>query len=95
MRLKWLTKLNLLGKLVVEIDQRGCMAEDHRFVKMGMIVGIENQRKRYPNSQSMMQAKCRVVVSRETVADEFFYVGVEDGCFQPDDHVPYLMWWRH
>jgi hypothetical protein len=95
MKLRWLTKRNLLGKLVVEIDQRGCMAEDHQFKRLGVIVGVEDQRVRLPTSQSMLQAKCRIVVSRETTEDEFFYVCIEDGSFQPDERVPYLMWWRH
>lgn len=90
------TLAELIGKLVVEIDCRGCMGEDHRFVRLGVIEKIVDQRDRFGRqTQSIMQAKCRVVHSRMTLTDEFFYVSIEDGCFQSDESVSSLMWYRH
>ncbi len=96
MKLPWRYHARMIGEIVVEIDQRGCMAEDHVIKRVGEIVGIDDQRVflNSPDAQSVIVARCRTLSSRELIEPEFFLVPIADGGFQPSENAT-LYWWRH
>jgi hypothetical protein len=96
MKLSWRYHARMIGKIVIEVDQRGCMAENHVLKRMGEIVEIGDQRVFLdsPTAQSIIVARCRTLSSRELIEDEFFLVPIADGGFQPSIS-PLAFWWRH
>lgn len=96
MRLPWRYHARMIGKLVAEIDVRGCMGEEHALVRIAEIVEIDDQRVLLdaPNAQSIICAKCREISSRELEQPVYFLVAIADGCFQPSSN-PNIYFWRH
>lgn len=101
MKLPWRVAHKLLGRTVMEIDCRGCMAEQHHLVRVGEIVEVDDQRiiLNAPDAQPMIIAKCRTIQSRRDMPDEFFTCAIADGDFQElpsgafGQHLGYI--WRH
>lgn len=102
MKLFWGYRLKMLGRLLMEIDCRGCMAEDHQLVRVGEIVEVDDQRKvlGHETGEALVIAKCRVIQSRTDLPEEFFTTcPIIDGDFQElprgkyRQHLGYI--WRH
>lgn len=66
-----LERFRALGKIVLEFDVRGCMAEDHVLKNVWEIVEFGDQKKFIPGSQSIHVARCRKIQSREVIEAEY------------------------
>lgn len=94
----------LTGRIVIEIDQRGCMAEQDYLKRVMMIEDVQCQSKLIPGSEKIKMAVCRVLYSSDGTAHtrlvepEYINVLVEDGGFQPEtfngDVMQHFVW-RH
>lgn len=102
MKLPWRVAHKLLGRTLMEIDCRGCMAEDHHLIRVGEIVEVDDQRiiLNAPDATPMIIAKCRTIQSRTDMPEEFFTTcAIADGAFQElpsgafGQHLGYI--WRH
>lgn len=85
-----------IGRTVIEIDVRGCMAENHVLKRVGVITDIGDQRRLLgnPKAESMLRLKCRVFESREDLPAEYFYP-LTDGALQPSEIDSDVLYWRH
>jgi hypothetical protein len=70
----------LIGKLIIQVQCDGCMAEDHKIKKVGRVIAISKAEDHYD------YAKCLVFNSHFDEDEQFFYVCVQDNCLQ---QVPY------
>ncbi len=64
MKLPFLTSL-VRGKIIVEFDERGCMAENWVLKNLWEIVEFGCQTKYIPGSQKIYVARCRSIDARE------------------------------
>lgn len=80
---------HLIGQTVIVIDCRGCMADDHRIDKIGVIKKVVNQREIYgPESQPLMVAICEQQESRSDLPQKDFTFCVDDTSFQKNQRGP-------
>jgi hypothetical protein len=71
---RWLAQ----GKIVLEFDVRGCMAEDHVLKNVWEIVEFGYQNKFIKGSQKIHMARCRLVKSRDDLDDEYILIPSHD-----------------
>jgi hypothetical protein len=73
-----LQQWNSRGKLVLEFDLRGCMAEEHVLKNVWEIIEFGDQRKFIPGSQSIHMARCRKIQSREDLPENIKLIPSDD-----------------
>jgi len=66
------------GKLVLEYDVRGCMAENHVLKNVWEIVEFGYQPKFIPGSAKIHMARCRLIQSRDDLDEEFTLIPSSD-----------------
>lgn len=96
---KLLAARKLVGRHVLKIDCRGCMASDRHIEAVGVVEAIKYHSDIWPsetshNDSDRLHAVCRVIKIRHDQPDEFFYPCVEDGDFGNFFEGPSLLWLR-
>jgi hypothetical protein len=66
------------GKLVLEYDVRGSMAENHVLKNAWEIVEFGDQNKFIKGSQKIYMARCRLIKSRDDLDDEYILIPADD-----------------
>lgn len=77
MKLSVLDRYRIPGKILIEYDVRGCMAENHVLKAVWEVVEFGCQTKYIPGSQKIYMARCRLIQSRDDVEPVWCNIPVE------------------
>ena len=78
---------DMMGKIVIQVNCDGCMAEDHKIMQVGRVVAIRKAKDIWgvqdPYENRYDFAQCLVINSHLDAKDEYFYVCIQDSSLQP------------
>lgn len=78
MKIGVVEKLQMFGKIVIEYDVRGCMAENHVLKNVWEIVEFGCQTKYVPGSAKIYVAHCRLIQSRADLEEVWINIPTDD-----------------
>ena len=91
-----------IGAVVLEIQCDGCMADDHKLLRVGEVQDIKLHCMIWPHAARNLDsdkpyAICRVMNSRVDLPEEFFYIAMADRNVQliGSDFRSTTFFWRH
>jgi hypothetical protein len=95
----------MVGKIVLEVNADGCMAQDHKLMRVGEIVAVKKHSAIWGSKPGDWHdrfdyAVCRVIQSRDDTwgrndrPDELFYACLQDGGFYRTANETVYRWWK-
>jgi hypothetical protein len=77
-KIGFIDKMRMFGKIVIEYEMRGCMAETHVLKNVWELVEFGCQTKYIPGSQKIYMARCRLIQSRDDVEPVWCNIPTDD-----------------
>ena len=74
---------NILGKLIIQVQCDGCMAEDHKIKKVGRVIAVLKAKDIWGTPDRYDYAQCLILNSHLDAKEDYFYVCIQNSSLQP------------